>query len=58
MPIRIEGLDGHWNSAPTCDLYGFLVAVKLMNLSNLVSVVLLGFQALYRFLRRMVEALA
>src|SRR6266851_2506870 len=49
---------GHSSSAPACDLYAFLVTVQEMNLSILVSVLLLGFLALHRFHRRMVEALA
>lgn len=46
----------HSSSAPACDLYAFLVP-QSMNLSILVSVLMLGFLAIVSFYRRMVEAL-
>jgi hypothetical protein len=49
---------GHSSSAPACDLYAFLVKVQSMNVSTIVTVLLLGFLALYRFHPPKVEALA
>src|SRR5208282_6066563 len=48
---------GHSSSAPACALHAFLVTVHQLNLSILVSVLLLGFLTPNRFHRRMVEAL-